>query len=67
MSEESPTTQEPRERPLITIGKLKEAIKDLPDDMPVYVCCEGFDTRPGSSRFVKSDLALPDTCLTHAA
>ena len=44
MSEESPTKQEPRERPLITIGKLKEAIKDLPDDMPVYICCEGFDT-----------------------
>jgi hypothetical protein len=24
--------------------QLKEAIKDLPDDTPVYVCCEGFDT-----------------------
>ena len=44
MSEESPTKQEPRERPLITIAKLKEAIKDLPDEMPVYICCEGFDT-----------------------
>jgi hypothetical protein len=32
------------ERPLITIGILREAIKDLPDDMPVYVCFEGVDT-----------------------
>jgi hypothetical protein len=27
-----------------TIGKLKEVIKDLPDDIPVYICYEGIDT-----------------------
>jgi hypothetical protein len=31
-------------RPLVTIAVLKEAIKDLPDEMPVYVCFEGVDT-----------------------
>jgi hypothetical protein len=44
ISKENATEQEPRERPLPTIGKLKEVIKDLPDDIPVYICYEGIDT-----------------------
>ena len=26
----------------MNVGKLKEIIKDLPDDMPVFVACEGY-------------------------
>ena len=26
----------------MNVGKLKEIIKDLPDDMPVFVACQGF-------------------------
>jgi hypothetical protein len=44
MSVENATKQEPLERPQVTIGKLKEVIKDLPDDIPVYICYEGIDT-----------------------
>lgn len=26
----------------MNVGKLKEIIKDLPDDMPIFVACEGY-------------------------
>ena len=26
----------------MNVGKLKDIIKDLPDDMPVFVACEGY-------------------------
>ena len=26
----------------MNVGKLKEIIKNLPDDMPVFVACEGY-------------------------
>lgn len=26
----------------MNVGKLKQELKDLPDDMPVFVACEGY-------------------------
>ena len=26
----------------MNVGYLKNVIKDLPDDMPVFVCCQGY-------------------------
>lgn len=58
----------------MNVGKLKQELKDLPDDMPVFVACEGYcnynfeQQRPfdGTDTFVlihEGKLFITDACV----
>jgi hypothetical protein len=64
ISKENAIEQEPRERPLPTIGKLKEVIKDLPDDIPVYICYEGIDIEARLAELWEERVSSRERCWT---